>query len=437
MLSTSASIALGLAFVVVGGINVWLVLEALARVQHPNVVQIYEVGEHEGRPFLCLEFVDGGSLSHQIIGDPQPERTAAQLLETLARAVQHTHQRGILHRDLNPNNVLLTADGTPKITDFGLAKLVDAEAVMTQTQAFLGTPHYMAPEQAAGHAREVGPAADVYSLGAILYEMLTGQAPFGGDTILETLEQVRTAEPAPPSRAWPDLSPDLETICLKCLEKAPERRYATAEALADDLHRFLEGRPILARSVSSWRRLARSARRHPRLAAAALTAVLLAGLLLTGGLYYRAKTQLSERRAEDHYQRFVQKRNEAHFYGLLTGDQESLFVGGGDNRAAAESAARDALTLAGIDVASGETRPADLPAQRKEEVAGDCYALLLVLAGLREFPAGAEPERRRQYQEALRLLDRANQFGLQTRAYHLCRAAFLQRLGEREAAKEE
>ena len=140
MLSTSASIALGLAFVVVGGINVWLVLEALARVQHPNVVQIYEVGEHEGRPFLCLEFVDGGSLSHQIIGDPQPERTAAQLLETLARAVQHTHQRGILHRDLNPNNVLLTADGTPKVSDFGLARRLEWGTALTVSGAPMGTP---------------------------------------------------------------------------------------------------------------------------------------------------------------------------------------------------------------------------------------------------------------------------------------------------------
>jgi serine/threonine-protein kinase len=205
--------------------------EAAARLQHPNIVQIHEVGEHDGKPFLSLEYVEGGSLLRKVAGMPQPERQAARLLETLARAVHYLHQRGILHRDLKPNNVLLTADGTPKIADFGLAKVLDADSGPSRSDTLLGTPSYMAPEQAAGDAKKVGASADVYSLGAILYELLTGRAPFQGATPLGTLEQVRTQEPVPPRRWRRSLSPDLETMCLKCLEKAPGKRYASAEAL--------------------------------------------------------------------------------------------------------------------------------------------------------------------------------------------------------------
>ena len=226
--------------------------EAVARLAHPNIVSIFEIGEHEGRPFLCLEYVSGGNLEQKMDGQAQPEHEAARLVETLARAMHHTHRHGILHRDLKPNNILLTADGTPKVTDFGLAKLMDDAGGPTRTESPIGTPNYMAsPEQAAGHSKKVGVTADVYSLGAILYELLTGRAPFRGTSVLNVLEQVRNQEPAPPRRFRSVSSPDLETICLKCLEKEPVNRYATAEALADDLHRYLEGQSIWAATDSS------------------------------------------------------------------------------------------------------------------------------------------------------------------------------------------
>jgi hypothetical protein len=221
--------------------------EAVARLQHPNIVQIFEVGAAGGRPYLALEFVEGGNLECHLGGKPMPPRQAAELLRTLARAVHHAHRHGIIHRDLKPENVLLAADGTPKVTDFGLAKQTDDSSVRTRTGAILGTPCYMAPEQADGRIRDVGPATDVYALGAMLYEFLTGRPPFQAASVLDTLEQVRTQEPVPPSRLLPKVPRDLETICLKCLEKDPRRRYASAEALADDLGRYLDGVPTLAR----------------------------------------------------------------------------------------------------------------------------------------------------------------------------------------------
>jgi WD40 repeat protein/tRNA A-37 threonylcarbamoyl transferase component Bud32 len=251
--------------------------EAVARLQHPHFVQIYEVGEQDGRPYFSLEFLDGGSLAQQIAGTPQPPRGAAELVEILARAVQEAHGRGIVHRDLTPGNVLLTSNGMPKITDFGLAKRLDSEpgaAALpgrTQSGAILGTPSYMAPEQAAGNIKAIGPATDVYALGAILYELLTGRPPFRGETTLDTLQQVLTTEPVPPTRLQPKVPRDLETVCLKCLQKPPRKRYASALELADDLHRFLAGRPILARPIGAWERGLKWVRRRP--AAAALVAV--------------------------------------------------------------------------------------------------------------------------------------------------------------------
>ena len=229
--------------------------EAVARLTHANIVQIHEIGEHEGRPFLALEYVAGGRLEKKVGAATLTERDAARLVETLARAVQHTHQQGILHRDLKPSNILLTADGTPKITDFGLAKLLDADAGLTKTEALIGTPNYMSPEQAAGDTKKIGVASDVYSLGAIFYELLTRQTPFRGTSLLNTLEQVRTQEPLSPRRLCGSVSRDLETICLKCLEKEPGKRYPSAEALADELHRFLAGEPIQARPIPIWQRV--------------------------------------------------------------------------------------------------------------------------------------------------------------------------------------
>jgi serine/threonine-protein kinase len=413
--------------------------EAVARLQHPNIVQIYEVAEFDGRPFLSLEYLDGGSLLRQTAGAAQPERPAARLVETLARAVHYTHQRGILHRDLKPNNILLTADGTPKITDFGLAKVLDADLGPTRSATVLGTPSYMAPEQAAGDAKKVGTPADVYSLGAILYELLTGRAPFQGATPLSTLEQVRTQEPVPPRRLRRSVSRDLETICLKCLEKEPGQRYPSAEALADDLHRFLEGQPIRARPVSVWRRLGRSARRRPALVAVALAAVALVGMLLTAWSSFRTPEQQPRHRAEEKYRLFVQRRNEALVYGLLAPDQGALFLGAEAKATLkkAASAAREALALAGVGGESVPTALApDLPAPRKAAIAADCYTLLLVLAGA----VGQQPlrgeGRQERHREALRILARARQLGFQTRAYQFRRANFLERLGERAAARQ-
>jgi tetratricopeptide (TPR) repeat protein/tRNA A-37 threonylcarbamoyl transferase component Bud32 len=241
--------------------------EAVARLQHPNIVQIHEVGEQNGLPYFSLELVDGGTLAQQLASTPQPSRAAAQLVETLAWAVHAAHQRGIIHRDLKPANVLLTKDGIPKITDFGLAKLIGQEVGQTQTGAVVGTPSYMAPEQAAGRTKEISLLVDVYALGAILYEMLTGRPPFQGESTFDTLGQVRFQEPVPPRRLHPKVPRDLETICLKCLQKEPRKRYASAAELADDLRRFLAGEPILARPASLWERGTKWAKRRPAVAA--------------------------------------------------------------------------------------------------------------------------------------------------------------------------
>jgi tRNA A-37 threonylcarbamoyl transferase component Bud32 len=221
--------------------------EAVARLRHPNIVQIYDVGQHRGQPFLSLEFMEGGSLQQALAGTPLRFREAARLVLTLAGAIEHAHRQGILHRDLKPANVLRTGDGTHKIADFGLAKHVHADSGQTESGTPLGTPSYMAPEQAEGKSGAVGPAADVYGLGAILYEALTGRPPFKATTALETVHQVCTQEPVSPSRLQPPLPRDLEIICLKCLAKEPRKRYASAGALAEDLGRFLDGRPIQAR----------------------------------------------------------------------------------------------------------------------------------------------------------------------------------------------
>src|SRR5262249_12085446 len=225
------------------------------------------------RPYLALEYVDGGSLQKKLAGGPMPSGEAAALVETLARAMHAAHEAGVVHRDLKPANVLLTRAGTPKGTDFGLAKRPrEGEAAgvtgagRTPTGAVLGTPSYMAPEQARGQTAEVGPAADVYALGAILYELLTGRPPFQAAGALEVLEQVGSQEPVAPTRLQPRLPHDLETICLKCLRKPARARYGSAEELADDLRRFREGRPILARPVGRAERLWRWGRRNPLVA---------------------------------------------------------------------------------------------------------------------------------------------------------------------------
>ena len=244
--------------------------EAIAQLSHPHVVQIYEVGEHSGLPFFSLEFCDGGSLDKKLGGVPLAPAEAARLVELLARALHAAHHKGVVHRDLKPANVLLTADGTPKVTDFGLAKRRDAAGATASGQV-MGTPSYMAPEQAEGKGKAVGPTADVYALGAILYECLTGRPPFRAATPLDTILQVVAEEPVPPRSLNAQVDRDLETICLKCLNKEPQRRYDSAASLADDLERWLRGEPIQARPSTAWERAVKWARRRP--AAAVLIAV--------------------------------------------------------------------------------------------------------------------------------------------------------------------
>jgi tetratricopeptide (TPR) repeat protein/Leucine-rich repeat (LRR) protein/tRNA A-37 threonylcarbamoyl transferase component Bud32 len=267
---------------------------AIARLQHPNIVAVHEIGEHEGRPFFSLEFCPGGGLDRKLAGTPQPPRDAARLVEVLARAVETAHQAGIVHRDLKPANVLIARDGAPKVTDFGLAKRLEEQG-LTGTGVAVGTPSYMAPEQAQGKSREVGPAADVWALGAILYECLTGRPPFRAANALDTLLQVVGDAPVPVRRLQPAVPRDLEAICLKCLHKAPGHRYSSAADLGDDLERFLAGEPIGARPVGAAERALKWVKRRP--AVAGLLAAVLLLVLVGGALAWRWQQQSVEARA--------------------------------------------------------------------------------------------------------------------------------------------
>ncbi len=280
--------------------------EAVAKLLHSNIVQIYETGEHEGRPYFSLEFVEGGSLEKRLVESPTTPRAAAQFVETLARTMEVAHQRGIVHRDLKPANILLAKIGSqssvvrnrdidsfslpadhwsrttvPKIADFGLAKRVGDDSSQTQSGAILGTPSYMAPEQAGGKNREIGPAVDIYSLGAILYELLVGRPPFKAGNPIDTIRLVIEQEPVPPRQLEPRVPHDLETICLKCLEKDPARRFTSAAELAEDLRRFVDGDPILARPTPAWERAWKWGKRRPAIVALlGVSTLLVLGMVL-------------------------------------------------------------------------------------------------------------------------------------------------------------
>jgi tetratricopeptide (TPR) repeat protein len=314
--------------------------EAIAQLQHPHIVQIYEIGEHDGLPYLSLEFVGGGNLKDYLAGTPMPPRDAAMLAETLAQAVFAAHERGIIHRDLKPANILLAGDVLmrpppdgarlpaaaliPKITDFGLAKQLDTDSGLTQAGQVMGTPSYMAPEQAAGLADQMGPRVDVYALGAILYEMLTGRPPFRGATVQETLEQVRSQEPVSPRLLNDRIPRDLETICLKAMAKEPARRYQTARELAADLRRFLAGQPVLARPVPAWERAMRWCVRNPRVAALFGAVAILLMTVAVGSLAAAWKISREKERAENNAQAEKQAREKANLNAQEAKESQAL-----------------------------------------------------------------------------------------------------------------
>jgi serine/threonine protein kinase len=301
--------------------------EALARLNHPNIVAIHDVGEHAGRPYFVFEYVPGPSLAQILTGRPQDPLASAWLIEQVARAIQAVHERGIIHRDLKPGNVLLQSPSasegtasnprwrsgsehsplTPKITDFGLAKHQSDDRKLTKTGMTLGTPCYMAPEQAMDTGDAVGPATDIYALGSILYEMLTGRPPFDAETPLATVMRLLHYEPLSPANLRPSLPRDLVTICLKCLEKSPRRRYASAGELADDLERFRTGRPIHARPVNAVERAYRWCRRRPLVTGllallGSLSVAFVVTVLIYNALLQAALDRLKEQSEKQHRQ---------------------------------------------------------------------------------------------------------------------------------------
>ncbi len=272
--------------------------EAAAHLDHPGIVPIFEVGRHEGQHYFSMGFVEGRSLAQRLADGPLPARQAAGLIHRVSEAVEYAHKCGVIHRDLKPANILLDRDGNPRITDFGLAKKVGGDSALTGSGQIMGTPSYMPPEQAGGNRGDVGPTADVYALGATLYALLVGRPPFQAATPMDTVIQVLGDEPAPPRRLNASIPRDLETICLKCLEKQPARRYASASALAADLRRFLAGEPIVARPVTTAERAVKWVRRSPVVASLLALVAVVSALGLGGVLWQWRAAVLARRFAE-------------------------------------------------------------------------------------------------------------------------------------------
>jgi len=343
--------------------------ETIARLQHPNIVQIHDVGFDEGHAYLVLEYVEGGSLAKMAAGVAQPPGDAARLVELVARAVEYAHQHGVIHRDLTPGNILLTADGAPKLTDFGLARAIGDGQGMTATGAVLGTPGYLAPEQARGDLFAIGPGTDVYALGATLYALLTGRPPFQAATLIETLRQTESAEAVPPRRLNPTVPRDLETICLKCLYKEPGQRYASAAALADDLHRYLADEPIQARPVGHLEHAWRWARRNPVVATLSAALVLVLALTTFGAVVvsFQLNDALVKARAAE------RDGKKQLFDSLVSEARARRFSGRAGQRFETLDSIRKAVALA---------RELDLPPQTFDELR-DLAISALTLADIR------------------------------------------------------
>jgi tetratricopeptide (TPR) repeat protein len=386
--------------------------EAIARLSHPDIVQIYHVGEVEGLPFLELEYLPGGGLDQALNGSPKPALSAASLVEIMARAIAEAHHLGIVHRDLKPANVLLDEQGRPKVADFGLAKILGSDAGLTRTSAVVGSPSYMAPEQAEGDGKNIGPRTDIYALGSILYELLTGRPPFLAATALETLAHVKAADPVPPSRIQPGMPGEIETICLKCLEKQPARRYATALELAEDLRRFQAGEPITAQDPPIWLLLWKRARRRPALSAALVVGATAILLLCGGSLYYNAllsesvrKAKEAEKVALDQSKLTTKALNE-----LVFGVQDQL------GKTAATRALRKGLldmALDGLDqvALSAESAAPDLSRAVAHQKLGDIYRQV-----------GRNDDALRQYEFSREVADRLAVSAPDDRAIAVCLA---------------
>jgi WD40 repeat protein/tRNA A-37 threonylcarbamoyl transferase component Bud32 len=366
--------------------------EAVARLNHPHIVQVFTCGDHDGRLYIEMECVDGGSLADRLDGTPRAAQDAAPLIETVARAIHEAHRLGIVHRDLKPANILLAPDGTPKVADFGLAKWVGVETGLTRTSWVVGSPSYMAPEQAEGKAGKVGPAADVYSLGAVLYELLTGRPPFKAATMLETLEQVKSAEPVSPTRLQPKLPRDLVTICLKCLEKDPARRYPSAAELAEDLRRFGAGEVIRARPAGAAQRAWRWCRRRPALAALGAAVALLLAVLAVGA----PLAVVSMRHQRDLAVAAKKLADEKLWEASLAGARATRLVGQAGQRF-------ESLKLL---AQAAEIRPD--PALRDEAIA--CLALA-DLRVVRQWPADPRPDVQAAFDPRLELYARGDDEG--------------------------